>query len=415
MYLIDKKRREGFPVLPTERPDDYEKAIPFGPSTIENIDVSMIDYINSLHISSTTQKGFEKVPVVWVSPERSISSKRDKSIRDRSGNIILPIVTVERTNLVKDPTRKGTIWGNVIPVQDEKGGAIKIARRLKQDKTSNFANADAYSRYRKINFPGSQNKKIVFETLTIPLPVYVTATYEITIRTEYQQQMNQIVTPFITKPGAINYVILKRAGHTYEGFIQQDFNQSNNYSSFTSEERKIETKIQIDVLGYLIGEDKNQEQPKYAIRENAVEIKMPRERIILQETPERENGRFYGLAGVVKRKEAVPQAVTSFNFDRTGKTSGATTTSGGGSSANAITIDKYAARGSFIESPDGAITTFTISVQMVTDTEMIFRDGILMTKGSDFDYTVTDAKTIEFTEAPGANENLTISYVKDIT
>ena len=46
---------------------------------------------------------------------------------------------------------------------------------------------------------------------------------------------------------------------------------------------------------------------------------------------------------------------------------------------------------------------------------MIFREGILMTKGSDFDYTITDTKTIEFTEAPGANENLTISYVKDIT
>ena len=346
-----------------------------------------------------------------------MSSKRNELIRDRSGNLILPIVTVERTSIVKDPTRKGTVWGNVLPVKDEKGGTIKIARRLKQDKSSNFANAESNRRHNKINFPGSKNKKIVYETITIPLPVYVTSTYEITIRTEYQQQMNQILTPFITKPGAINYIILYRDGHKYEGFIQQDFSQNNNYSSFTSEERKLETKIQIEVLGYLIGEDKNQEQPKYAIRENAVEIKMPRERIVFQDIPERENGRFYGLAGVVKRKvEEVPDAVTSFNFDRNSRSSGAGGSSSGGSTAsNAVTTDNYAARGSFNESPNGVRTTFTISIQMIEDTEMIFVDGVLMTKGSDFDYTVTDMKTIEFTEAPESDENLTISYVKDIT
>jgi len=415
MFEIDRKKKKGFPLLPTERPNDYEKVIPFGPSSIENIDVALIEYITQLQLFATTQKGFEKVPVVWVSPERSLSSKRNELIRDRSGNLILPIVTVERTNMVKDPTRKGTVWGNVLPVKDEKGGTIKIARRLKQDKSSNFANAESYRRHSRINFPGSQNKKIVYETMTIPLPVYVTSTYEITIRTEYQQQMNQILTPFITKPGAINYIILYRAGHKYEGFIQQDFSQNNNFSSFTSEERKLETKIQIEVLGYLIGEDKNQEQPKYTIRENAVEIKMPRERIIFQDTPEREDGRFYGLAGVVKRKVAAPDDVTSFNFDRNAKSSGAAASSGGSNATNAVTTDNYAARGSFNESPNGSRTTFTINIQMVEDTEMIFRDGLLMTKGSDNDYTVTDVKTIEFTEAPESGENLTISYVKDVT
>ena len=127
------RKEKGFPLLPTERPDDYEKVIPFGASTIENIDVALIDFINNLSLFATTQKGFEKVPVVWVSPERSLSSKRNELIRDRSGNLILPIVTVERTSIVKDPTRKGTVWGNVLPVKDEKGGTIKIARRLKQD------------------------------------------------------------------------------------------------------------------------------------------------------------------------------------------------------------------------------------------------------------------------------------------
>ena len=47
-----------------------------------------------------------------------------------------------------------------------------------------------------------------------------------------------------------------------------------------------ETKIDIKTLGYVIGEDKNQEQPKVVIRENAVEVKFPRERVIFGEIPE---------------------------------------------------------------------------------------------------------------------------------
>ena len=34
------------------------------------------------------------------------------------------------------------------------------------------------------------------------------------------------------------------------------------------------------VMGYLIGEDKNQIKPRVVIRENAVEVKIPRERVI---------------------------------------------------------------------------------------------------------------------------------------
>ena len=40
------------------------------------------------------------------------------------------------------------------------------------------------------------------------------------------------------------------------------------------------TKIDIKVLGYLIGEGKNQETPKLVYRENAVDVKIGRERVV---------------------------------------------------------------------------------------------------------------------------------------
>jgi len=40
------------------------------------------------------------------------------------------------------------------------------------------------------------------------------------------------------------------------------------------------------LLGYVIGADVNQEQPKIVIRENAVSVKIPREHVIVGDIPD---------------------------------------------------------------------------------------------------------------------------------
>jgi len=263
-------------------------------STLETIDTALYEYIDQkLNIHSTTNKGWKKAEVVWISAERAHQLKNRKQLRDMSGSIILPVITVERASVVKDPSRKGIFYGHVPPISDEKGGSITIAKRINQDKTKNFANADAFRSKGQNTFP-TKNKKVVYQSISIPMPVYVDITYAVTLRTEYQQQMNEMVTPFITKTGGVNYFLLKKDDHRYESFIQQDFSQENNVSALESDERTYITKVEIKVLGYLIGEGKNQEQPKVVIRENAVEVKMPRERVILGDIPEHVDKRgFY--------------------------------------------------------------------------------------------------------------------------
>ena len=256
------------------------------PSTLETIDKAMYDYIDDeLNIFTTTNKGWKKVPVVWLSAERAHQIKNNKDLRDMSGSFVLPAITVNRSSVTKDPARKGIFFGNVPPMTDRKGGSITIARRINQDKTQNFANADSNRIHRQGTFPG-KNKKVVYQSISIPMPVYVDITYKVVLRTEYQQQMNEIVTPFITKTGGINYFLLKKDGHRFESFIQQEFAQENNVSSLEADERTYQTSIDIKVLGYLIGEDKNQEKPKIVIRENAVEVKIPREHVIHGDIPD---------------------------------------------------------------------------------------------------------------------------------
>ena len=50
-----------------------------------------------------------------------------------------------------------------------------------------------------------------------------------------------------------------------------------------NEERRFETNVDIKVLGYLVGEGANDERPKFSIRENAVEVKIPRERVATED------------------------------------------------------------------------------------------------------------------------------------
>ena len=278
-----------------------EQILPFKPSTLETIDFAVHAWLEEqMNVFCTTNKGFKKVPVVWVAGERSWQVKNHKNLRDSDGALIFPIITLQRDSFSKDLAKKGMFYGNIPPVKDNKGGSITIARRIKQDKTANFMNADAYRKKGKIasnagisggpqiNFPTKkQNKKVVFETISIPMPVYIDTTYTVSIRTEYQQQMNEVIQPFVVQAGGINYkIFVGHDGHRYESFMQQDFTSENNITELGDETRIYQTKFTLKVLGYLVGADKNQEQPNIVLRENAVDVKIPRERVIFGDMPD---------------------------------------------------------------------------------------------------------------------------------
>ena len=273
------------------------------PSTLETIDTALYNWVNeTVNVFSTTNSGWKKVPCVWVSAERAFQSKADKELRDKNGIIKLPIITIERTSIVKDPTKKGIYQAHIPPRNDAKGGAIVISKRINQTKTGDFANADAFKKQPNFgvggplagqaNFP-YENKKVVYETLTMPVPTYVNVTYRVSLRGLYFQQMNEMLTPFIVKTGQINNFFIKADGHKFEGFLPAQFEQKNNVNNLGDDERVFETSLDVRILGYLIGANKNDERPKVTVRENAVDIKLPRERVIFGDIPTTVSGAFY--------------------------------------------------------------------------------------------------------------------------
>ena len=420
--------------------DYLPRKMHFEPSTIVNIDRSVLSYLTKLNLFADTNDGWRKVPIVWGTAERAYQVKHNEDIRDQQGMLKLPLISIKRTSLSKDMPSKGVFQGTSPAYDDEQGGSLAVGRMIYQDKTTKFANADAARLHSQRNYP-RYNSKIVYRTVSAPMPVNVTVMYEITIRTEYQQQMNHLVLPFITMPGTINYVRLFDGEHRYEAFVQGDMQNNDNLADYSSDERKFETKIQLKVIGYLIGEENNREKPHYAIRENAVEIKIPRERISLAEIPEMEYGRYYGLEGVppeqlkdpspfFTRNRKDPKLPFFFsNVPAVGAGLAADIVAGGSSSSTTDVSTNLITRGNFSETladnmvvrellkadntapPSPANQLVATIATIRANTESVFVNGMIQALGSGNDYTIS-GNTITFTYDLTEEDSVYVTYIK---
>ena len=122
--------------------------IEFAPSSLETIDGAMMRFIDEeLNLSVGTNEGFKKVPVLWVTAERAYQIKHNKDLRDQEETLILPLITVNRASVNKEPNKRGTVYANLYPIPDAKGGVITIARQINQKKTAEFQNAVANRKF----------------------------------------------------------------------------------------------------------------------------------------------------------------------------------------------------------------------------------------------------------------------------
>ena len=241
-------------------------------------------------------------------------------MRNKDGLLNLPLIAIERVSVTKDSGKRGPVPGNIpdaalggvipafVTINDEKTTAFKRSANLKKHGLDSDI-GETQKDHPQVKYPDYIKQEIAprfdlrpaqFKNLTVykryymPIPVYITVKYEITIQTEYQQQMNDLMAPWITGfSGAGNqqernhrYFILKREGHLYEAFVDGSFSSENNISTLQEEERKFVTKISIEILGYLVGSDKNEDSNEFRVVENRVDVKISRERVIVGDVPQ---------------------------------------------------------------------------------------------------------------------------------
>ena len=208
--------------------------------------------------------------------------------------MILPLIAIERMSITKDPTRKGMMPANIRDNPDEQGGSITIARRINSDKTSKQRNAATKRRWAGDEYEGDgqkptmssrfktqkQDGKVVYETITMPMPSRVLIEYKMSVQTDFHTQMNEILQAIHSKLKNHKEFFIKYQGHRFTAFLD-DFTFNNNLATLEEEDRVLRTDMTIKVEGYLIGGGPNDEKPKYARRQNAVHIAIPQEGIVV--------------------------------------------------------------------------------------------------------------------------------------
>lgn len=254
------------------------------PSSLETIDLGLFRYVDeTMNLHTTTNKGYKKVPIVWLGAERSYQIKHNKELRDSVGKLKLPLISINRETFELDTSFQGAFKPNLFEQGDFKGGSFKIASVINQEKTRNFANKDKAKKLKTGDETGKfVNKKVVYDEYYVPTPVFMNVSYTITLRTEFEQQMNDLLGSFIRLRGnsPSNSFFYTIDNHRYEAFIDSTFNENQNSTNLSEDERMFETKVNLKVLGYVTNEGVNRDKPRITKRETIVEIKISRERVI---------------------------------------------------------------------------------------------------------------------------------------
>jgi hypothetical protein len=209
-----------------------------------------------------------KVPVIFATGERFALLRRKKPIVDKKGALILPLVSITRSNLENVPS-KGIANNQMFPHTITKKLSNKdfIYRQLKnKEGLSNVEENPRNDIEKDISLKPSYKKNIT-ETIEIPPIKYFGASYEITVWSSFTQQMNKILEAIISaytlNPGQ-QFRIESDKGYWFPAFVEQSFSQDSNYSDFTDAERYTKYTMTLSATGYIIAP--NIEGGKTALR-----------------------------------------------------------------------------------------------------------------------------------------------------
>jgi hypothetical protein len=282
------KRTVGIPKI--------EKPV-FKSSNFETIDYSVYNWVeNILGAYATTNEGFKKAPVVWLTNERAYQIKNNKELRQLdSDSLVFPLISIKRESTEKAKMNQRPIPGNLFKnrlVGRSYANPYYLSKSINQDKTKNFANATSLRLNGQLNFPTPPNQRVVYKKYWVPLPIYYNLAYSINLRADYQQQINELIQPFAVYTNNINTFLIYSEYHKYEAFIDDSLNTSDNIDSLGEEEKRYEATINLRVLGFVSDKGVNTEDQKVTVTENLVKVRFPREHVIMGDLNENGDG-FY--------------------------------------------------------------------------------------------------------------------------
>ena len=261
-------------------PDDFE--IPS--CTIEDVDRALFDlFNNSIPFYFELEKQTRKTPVIFATGERFAILRRQRPLRDKSGALILPLISIVRDSISQDVSR-GSGPGQVQPIVvkkrlDKKDPVYqrlinKVALRNQDDvassnhKLTNSGEGSAAGTVATRREPEKPSRdaragkllsptlgKNIFEIITIPPVKFYQATYQITFWAQYTQQMNDMITALMSSYQDMHkrtFRLETKVGYWFVGYVTGDLASDSNMDDFVDSERLIRYSFNVEVPAFIV-------------------------------------------------------------------------------------------------------------------------------------------------------------------
>ena len=196
--------------------------------TLIDIDSSILFYFDKVIQPSVEDNGENvKVPIMYASPERWNSIKKQGFMRDKKRQVITPVVVYRRTSVTKD---------DAVP-QDKLDANNPHMFYTFQKKFSQENKYDKFSQ--QIGLLPQR------EYYNVMMPDYVTISYDFIIWTSYIEQMNSIVEKIVYSDGAY-------WGDPEKMRFRSSIDSFEDATEIGDTERLVRTNFSVTLRGYLL-------------------------------------------------------------------------------------------------------------------------------------------------------------------
>ena len=282
---LEKSKQDGNNVKKRTGTPSYDFYIPG--STLKDIDQAMYNYFDTtVDMSIEINKVPTKVKTIFASGERWALVRKRIPLRDDDGKLILPLITIRRTDINRTTEQVGlpgdlnelVVKRKISPKNPNYQNIINEIGLTHQknvavygDKKSDAEGTRRVSAATKRTFTGVlyKGKEIrpeelrptnIYEIYSIDFPDFLIVNYEVVIWTQYMSHGNKINESIFKSFDWKNSIKLDTdKGHYYVAIVDPSISNQSNESDFSDQERVVRSSFNVKVFGYIFGDSENEE------------------------------------------------------------------------------------------------------------------------------------------------------------
>jgi len=237
---------------------------------VENLDRTFLNFVDKfIDAEVKTNKGSEKVKVLFSSKERWASLRNHAGIRDSQGRLILPLITILRTTNEIDMEATYSELNHISILQKVDSKSIYSKQRYDYE--------DTQPGLAKPTEPNATRQGPLYDYISFPSPKSIKLTYEVSFWSDYMSQNNSIFESFVNNIERQIHYIFGEDGFYFPVKIVSVSNDSN-LEEFSDDERIIRQTISFEVFAYLVDEKKIKQE------RSAIELQLSQQEISIKKS-----------------------------------------------------------------------------------------------------------------------------------